>query len=105
MTHSCLGCGRLIDIGERCRDCRLPKASIEDRAGHDRLRTVVLAEEKVCSICGLPGTPEDPLTLEHVVPRSRGGRHTRHNGRAAHRSCNSAKRDRDPKPSGIRVIS
>jgi RNA polymerase subunit RPABC4/transcription elongation factor Spt4 len=67
MTHPCLGCGRLIERGERCPDCPRPKAAIEDRAGHNRLRTVVLAEEKVCAICGRPGTKDDPLTLEHVV--------------------------------------
>lgn len=108
MTHPCLGCGRLIDRGERCPDCRLPKQSIADRAAHNRLRRIVLAEEKVCALCGLLGTPEDPLTLEHVVPRSRGGQHTRVNGHAAHLSCNSAKGARalPPRPPrcAIRVI-
>jgi 5-methylcytosine-specific restriction endonuclease McrA len=42
-----------------------------------------------CAICGLPARPGDPLTADHVVPRSRGGVDSIVNYRAAHRSCNS----------------
>lgn len=77
---------------------------IDDRVAHNRLRDVVLAEELVCWICGLPGTADDPLTLDHIVSRSRGGQHERSNGRAAHRSCNSAKGSGKPRRLGIRVI-
>lgn len=77
---------------------------IPDRAAHNRLRAQVLAEERVCWICRKPGTPDDPLTLDHVLSRARGGQHTRANGRAAHLSCNSAKADGEPRQLGYRVV-
>ena len=49
----------------------------------------VLAEETMCWVYGEPGTPDDPLTLDHVIARALGGETTRANARAAHRSCNS----------------
>lgn len=69
-----------------------------------RNREQVLAEEKVCWICGLPGTPDDPLTADHVIPRVRGGTHARSNLRAGHRSCNSAKGAGEPRRLGYRVV-
>lgn len=58
----------------------------------------------VCRLCDLPvprwllGDKRDPLapTLDHVVPRSRGGGHEEWNLQLAHRRCNSAKRNRLP---------
>lgn len=43
-----------------------------------------------CFYCETPG----PLTMDHVVPISRGGRHAIGNIVPACRSCNSSKRDR-----------
>lgn len=43
-----------------------------------------------CAYC----TSDDPLTVDHVVPLSRGGRHTIGNVLPACRSCNSAKQDK-----------
>src|SRR6267142_1249796 len=54
-----------------------------------------------CHICGLPITdnivsPDHPLfgTVDHVIPRSRGGSNALEHNRAAHRSCNKAKGSR-----------
>jgi 5-methylcytosine-specific restriction endonuclease McrA len=67
---------------------------------HRRVRAQVLAEETVCWLCGLPPTEQDPLTFDHVVPLAEGGKTSRANGRAAHRSCNSRRGARDtPSPS------
>jgi len=55
-----------------------------------------------CGICGeeIDPTldPADPksLTLDHIVPISRGGAHTYANVQPAHRACNVAKADRLP---------
>lgn len=68
------------------------------------VRAVVLAEERVCYICGREGTPDDPLTTDHVLARARGGSHARSNLRAGHLSCNSAKGAGAPRPTGIRVV-
>jgi hypothetical protein len=44
----------------------------------------VLREETMCWICGKPGTPDDPLTADHVWARADGGTHEGANYRAAH---------------------
>lgn len=48
----------------------------------------------MCGICGKPinGTLKQPsrqrVSLDHIVPVSKGGSHTRSNVQAAHLSCN-----------------
>lgn len=61
-------------------------------------RTLVIARDKgICYLCG--GKPIGwQLTLDHVVPLSRGGSHTYDNLRVACRSCNSSKRARIIEP-------
>lgn len=49
----------------------------------------VLSEEKTCWICGETARPDDPLTADHIIPRSLGGTNARSNYHAAHSSCNS----------------
>ncbi len=60
-------------------------------------RAVFVRDQDSCQYCG--GRAE---TLDHVVPRSRGGLHTWDNVVAACRRCNSKKRDRLPSESGMR---
>lgn len=55
-----------------------------------------------CHICGLPipgdiASSKHPLfgTVDHVIPRSRGGSNRLDNRRAAHRLCNSIKGNLD----------
>jgi len=55
-----------------------------------RLRGLVLAEYgDTCHLCGHPGAD----TVDHIIPRSRGGTDDLDNLRPAHLSCNSARRD------------
>ena len=54
--------------------------------GRDRYR---------CQYCGKKGTPFD-LTLDHVMPRSRGGKTLAENLVAACQTCNNRKGDRTP---------
>jgi 5-methylcytosine-specific restriction endonuclease McrA len=54
-------------------------------------RAVFARDGWSCVYCGLSG---GRLTLDHVVPRSRGGAHTWENCVAACRTCNSRKADR-----------
>jgi 5-methylcytosine-specific restriction endonuclease McrA len=51
-----------------------------------------------CGICGKKASRKPwphPLsaTLDHVIPLSEGGEHTRANSRCAHLSCNSSRRN------------
>jgi 5-methylcytosine-specific restriction endonuclease McrA len=99
----CAGCFRTYPAPRRrgrCPDCereyyrerRKRRGSTTQRGlghTHQQLREQVLAEEKLCWLCGKPATAGDPLVADHVIPRSRGGATTRANLRAAHASCNA----------------
>lgn len=65
------------------------------RAGLSR-RAVLLRDQQRCQYCG--ATAED---VDHVVPRSKGGRHAWDNVVAACRRCNSRKQDRSPREAGL----
>jgi 5-methylcytosine-specific restriction endonuclease McrA len=56
-------------------------------------RNVFRRDNHTCQYCGHVG---GDLTLDHVVPRSRGGRNAWENIVTACRECNSRKRDRTP---------
>ena len=59
-------------------------------------RAAILARDRFrCQYCGTRGTAFD-LTLDHIVPRSRGGRSIAENLCAACQSCNQRKGDRTP---------
>jgi 5-methylcytosine-specific restriction endonuclease McrA len=82
----CPSCARAYE-----RERRRQRGSTTERglgATHQRLRKQVLVEERFCWICGEPTRAGDPLEVDHVVPRSRGGKTERPNLRAAHASCN-----------------
>lgn len=59
-----------------------------------RVAAEVKRSATVCVLCGEGPRRNDPWTLEHRVPVSAGGSSTEVNVGAAHRSCNSRKRDR-----------
>jgi 5-methylcytosine-specific restriction endonuclease McrA len=60
------------------------------------LRTKVLMRDRFrCQYCGRKGTVFD-LSLDHILPRSRGGKSVPENLCAACNSCNSRKGDRTP---------
>ena len=52
-------------------------------------RAVFLRDDHRCQYCG-----DAAESIDHVIPRSRGGEHTWENVVAACKPCNSAKRDR-----------
>ncbi len=56
-------------------------------------RNVFRRDNHTCQFCGKVG---GDLTLDHVVPRSRGGKNSWENIVTACRECNSKKRDRTP---------
>lgn len=69
--------------------------------GRDRLRLRQLVTDTygwTCTLCHRPIDPRatalrDRLSIDHVLPVSRGGSDAIENLRPAHHGCNSAKRD------------
>jgi hypothetical protein len=62
---------------------------------------ILLRDEETCQYCGKRSRD---LTLDHVIPRSRGGQSTWENLVASCRSCNGRKGNRLPKDSGMHLI-
>ena len=61
-------------------------------------RAVFARDGYKCQYCGRPAD-----SIDHVVPRSRGGEHVWENVAAACRRCNLDKRDRTPDEAGMRL--
>jgi 5-methylcytosine-specific restriction endonuclease McrA len=61
-------------------------------------RAVFARDSWKCQYCGGPAE-----TVDHLVPRSRGGAHSWENVVAACKSCNSKKRDRLVSEAGLRL--
>jgi 5-methylcytosine-specific restriction endonuclease McrA len=63
-------------------------------------RNVFRRDNHTCQFCGKHG---GDLTLDHVIPRSRGGRNSWENIVTACRECNSKKRDRTPSEAKMKL--
>ncbi len=59
-------------------------------------RAVFTRDDHRCQYCGGPAD-----SIDHIVPRSRGGLHEWDNVAAACRPCNLSKRDRTPREAGM----
>lgn len=59
-------------------------------------RAVFARDEHRCQYCG-----EQADSIDHIMPRSRGGEHAWENVAAACRPCNLSKRDRTPDEAGM----
>jgi 5-methylcytosine-specific restriction endonuclease McrA len=66
-------------------------------------RNIFLRDRHQCQYCG-HRPKEDDLTIDHVVPRSRGGRSVWENVVLACTRCNARKGDRLPEESGLHPI-
>ncbi|WP_337845824.1 HNH endonuclease [Thermus sp.] len=64
-------------------------------------RNVLRRDRYTCQYCGRQG---GDLTVDHVLPKSRGGRSTWENLVAACRACNLKKGDRTPEEAGMRLL-
>jgi len=66
-------------------------------------RNLIKRDHHTCQYCGVqPGA--DSITLDHVLPRSRGGASSWANCVAACVRCNSRKADRTPEQAGMRLL-
>ena len=57
-----------------------------------------------CMYCGAKKKDGSELELEHIFPRSRGGKNTWENLVSACRACNQRKNDRTPEEAGMTLI-
>lgn len=73
------------------------KAPFHRRTALSR-RAIFARDEHRCQYCG--GVAD---SIDHVMPRSRGGLHVWDNVAAACRPCNLSKRDRTPDEAGMRL--
>lgn len=64
-------------------------------------REVLRRDKHRCQYCGSPKR----LTLDHVIPRSKGGNHRWDNVVTACQSCNSRKGDRTPQQAGMTLLT
>ena len=64
-------------------------------------REIFVRDRHTCQYCGKTG---NDLTLDHVLPRHRGGQHTWENLVAACRPCNHRKGGRTPEEARLRLL-
>ncbi len=64
-------------------------------------RNVHLRDNYICQYCG---DKQKELTIDHVIPESRGGLTTWENTASACADCNYKKDDRTPQEAGMRLI-
>jgi len=61
---------------------------------HRRLRAEAIKRQPWCGRCGHTGSADNPLSADHVQPKSRGGASEAGNLQVLCHRCNSGKRDR-----------
>lgn len=63
----------------------------------DKIKTRLLWEHgRYCAICGKKIRTFDDLTVDHIIPLSKGGKNEIENCQLAHKRCNSIKSDKMP---------
>jgi len=67
-------------------------------------RTVLARDHYTCQYCGRQW-PRKDLTIDHMLPRSRGGHTTWENVVAACQRCNGRKGDRTPEEASMKLIA
>jgi 5-methylcytosine-specific restriction endonuclease McrA len=65
-------------------------------------KNILLRDRNTCQFC-VRVFPSSELTLDHVVPRSRGGRSSWENLVACCYRCNNSKGDRTPEEAGLKL--
>ncbi|HEV2420648.1 MAG TPA: HNH endonuclease [Candidatus Acidoferrales bacterium] len=65
-------------------------------------KNILLRDRNICQFCGKAFSTSE-LTLDHVLPRSRGGRSSWENLVACCYECNNRKGDRTPEEAGLQL--
>jgi 5-methylcytosine-specific restriction endonuclease McrA len=66
-------------------------------------KNILLRDRNTCQFCG-NAFPASELTLDHVMPRSRGGHSSWENLVACCYDCNNRKGDRTPEEAGLKLV-
>ena len=66
-------------------------------------KNILIRDKFRCKYCGKEGTTST-LTLDHVLPRSKGGKFSWQNIVSACLDCNAKKGDRTPEEAGMKLI-
>lgn len=74
---------------QRCKRRRL-LISVNGKFTHDEWMAIKSAHSFICQICK-QAEPDIKLTIDHIIPLSKGGRHHRANIQPLCRSCNAKK--------------
>ena len=64
-----------------------------------RPKNVIIRDNWTCQYCG--STDRNNLTIDHMIPKSRNGRHNFENCVAACKDCNNKKGDRTPREANM----
>ena len=101
-ARPCLDCQRLTRNGSRCEACAQVREQQRDRRrgnpnarGYTRqwrkAKDQVIDASPICVICGHTGSPDNPLTGDHIRPKHLGGQPEISNIQVLCRVCNSRK--------------
>jgi len=66
-------------------------------------RNIILRDNHTCQYCNKK-KPLSQLNIDHVIPKSKGGKNTWDNLVCSCIKCNSNKRDRTPKQAGMKLL-
>lgn len=66
--------------------------------GASKVRTLLWRDGNLCWLCGMPFSKQHGKkpSLDHVIPKSKGGSNRNENLRLAHSRCNRDRGDMDP---------
>lgn len=109
--RECVGCGVRIDLTKRGKGGQRVRAEVKFcrrcRQDYDKYKlTAAQLAERDGSNCGICGKPVDMAlrrydeggawcaSVDHIIPRARGGTHDPENLQLAHLYCNQVKSDR-----------
>ena len=76
---------------------------IPDRSHKLTKKNLFLRDNYLCQYCGEIGT-ERSLTIDHVIPKSRGGTSKWDNLVASCKRCNTVKGNRTPEEAGMKIL-
>tara|TARA_R110002096_G_scaffold20155_1_gene67129 strand:- start:469 stop:987 length:519 start_codon:yes stop_codon:yes gene_type:complete len=66
-------------------------------------KNIILRDENTCQYCGKEFSSDD-LTMDHIVPKAKGGKKSWRNIVTACKPCNQKKGSRTPEQAGMRLL-
>jgi 5-methylcytosine-specific restriction enzyme A len=94
LPRSCAvpSCPEVVVGAPRCPTHTVPNAK-RDGSRARKVAARMKAEQPWCTSCGSPGTAVNPLTIDHIIPLSKGGTNARENLMVLCYRCNRTKSD------------